>query len=838
MALPFEHLQACIDNIVSAGSGEKSTIGLSQVLGTTSSRAELGRSFSCHGSQDLASISHDYLAIFAEFQRLLGKHDGNPQWREVGKEMRTSVLHLMPEPQRRSAEIDIDEAPPGNLSDSSSEAAEFPDAMVHCCTQTDLSTSRGATTYQMQDAESSCWSPRSPGSAATCEPVDMVVDEADGHSEAPCWVLVMLAALLPLLADALPRDQGGVCIIPHPHEMKKQEALEGTLSLTGITGGRPIFRTNKICDNCGSRITDRYYFHCSFNCDIDFCQECHQHSQNLLSAFLQHSGDADAEEMRGRLFWVIDIIERTGFYVLSLDVEGRNRLAHELAFEWPAQMFEQLTQAVIDVVNAKVVHVQDVKDIESDERFWYAVGLLQFLYSANALPCSTRRLDEAEARGPKVEYERFILEGINKCEPLSEFQRWRQHPAARVPNVLQVEEFRLSADFCSFLTHSNLVPVSFRRVCLLCDVWEQIETLQTGRIQTLHIEVPRDPRQLVEKVLETFAGLEDRELRRPLRVTFSGEEAIGPGVTREFFQVALRSFLEGSSEAGDAPLFRCHDRRRTYWFNHEIERADAFRAVGVLLGQAVLNNVLVPNVFPRVLFERLLQDLDSSCAKRLTLEDLAAVSEEISRSLQHVLEYQHEDIGDIFGDLEWPRGTFLAEEDVLCQANKGHFVQAYVESFFRDRVALQFGALSAGFRIILGGSCLLRTIVDAVQLEKIVCGGTVPIDVPAIRRGSQMQGWTEEELSEYVPKFWKVLDSFSETEKVQFVVFVTASNRVPLRGWQDLGLIVQKNGVGDDRLPAAYTCFSQLLLPKYSDEEQLRRSLLLAVANSEGFGLR
>eukprot|EP00438_Fugacium_kawagutii_P010039 Skav212671 [mRNA] locus=scaffold1227:680479:692936:- [translate_table: standard] len=125
-----------------------------------------------------------------------------------------------------------------------------------------------------------------------------------------------------------------------------------------------------------------------------------------------------------------------------------------------------------------------------------------------------------------------------------------------------------------------------------------------------------------------------------------------------------------------------------------------------------------------------------------------------------------------------------------------------------------------------------------VQLEKIVCGGAEKVDVNAIKSGSEIEGWTEEEESDYLPWFWEVLASFSPAEKVQFVVFCTASDRVPLRGWQALGLIVQKNGVGDDRLPSAYTCFSQLLLPRFSSKEKLRSGLLLAIANSEGFGLR
>merc|ERR1712066_23397 len=169
---------------------------------------------------------------------------------------------------------------------------------------------------------------------------------------------------------------------------------------------------------------------------------------------------------------------------------------------------------------------------------------------------------------------------------------------------------------------------------------------------------------------------------------------------------------------------------------------------------------------------------------------------------------------------------------------KAMFVQAYVEWFFHERVAAQLTPLSEGFRAILGCSALLQSMVDAVQLEKIVCGGSVPVDVTAIRRGATHEGWSKEDESGYLVEFWDVVESLTEAEKVQFVVFVTASDRVPLRGWQDLQLTVQKNGVGDERLPTAHTCFCQLLLPRYSSSEKLKLSLRLAIANSEGFGLR
>merc|ERR1711879_479147 len=148
----------------------------------------------------------------------------------------------------------------------------------------------------------------------------------------------------------------------------------------------------------------------------------------------------------------------------------------------------------------------------------------------------------------------------------------------------------------------------------------------------------------------------------------------------------------------------------------------------------------------------------------------------------------------------------------------------YVHWFFHGRFAAQFAPLSEGFRAIVGSSMLLQRMIGALQLEQIVCGASVPVDIAAIRRGAAYEGWDTDE-KEYVASFWDVVEAFSDSEKTQFVVFVTASCRVPLRGWQDLQMIVQKNGTGDERLPTAHTCFCQLLLPKYTSRTALSASL-------------
>ena len=50
-------------------------------------------------------------------------------------------------------------------------------------------------------------------------------------------------------------------------------------------------------------------------------------------------------------------------------------------------------------------------------------------------------------------------------------------------------------------------------------------------------------------------------------------------------------------------------------------------------------------------------------------------------------------------------------------------------------------------------------------------------------------------------------------------MFVTASDRVPLKSLGNLTFVIQRNGPDTDRLPTALTCFGRLLLPEYSTKE-------------------
>jgi len=312
--------------------------------------------------------------------------------------------------------------------------------------------------------------------------------------------------------------------------------------------------------------------------------------------------------------------------------------------------------------------------------------------------------------------------------------------------------------------------------------------------------------------------------------------ARGPGVVREFFQKVMEGFLQ------DDRFFEFKPQLRTYWpppdADVEFSR-QGYRAIGVLMGKALgVEQVLFPACFPTLLYDRLLHFLGSPLAKpELGLEDLSQIEDAVANGLREVLEYADDDIGEKYEDLGWERAGLDSCE--LSQATKERFVSTIVRWMLVDRCQVALEELGKGFELSVGQSQMLRTLVDARQLEQIVCGDTTAVDIEALRSNASYQGWDDED-DEYLDWFWSVLGELDDEKKTKFVVFVTASDRAPLGGWRDCRLIVQRSGREERRdcLPASFTCMSMLMLPRYETRAKLRSKLLQAIESSEGFGLQ
>lgn len=58
---------------------------------------------------------------------------------------------------------------------------------------------------------------------------------------------------------------------------------------------------------------------------------------------------------------------------------------------------------------------------------------------------------------------------------------------------------------------------------------------------------------------------------------------------------------------------------------------------------------------------------------------------------------------------------------------------------------------------------------------------------------------------------------------------------MPINGLGSLQFVISRHGSDESRLPSAHTCFNHLLLPEYKTAEVMRKQLLMAIQDTEGF---
>ncbi|CAG8152356.1 unnamed protein product [Penicillium nalgiovense] len=175
-----------------------------------------------------------------------------------------------------------------------------------------------------------------------------------------------------------------------------------------------------------------------------------------------------------------------------------------------------------------------------------------------------------------------------------------------------------------------------------------------------------------------------------------------------------------------------------------------------------------------------------------------------------------------------------AEEAALVtNKNRHQFVKDYIFWLTDKSIRPQFEAFQRGFNTCLDRSALsifspeaLKTVVEGIQ----------SIDVEELENHTRYEGGFGPD-HRVIRDFWDIIREYPNEKRAQLLEFVTASDRVPVNGISSIMFVIQKNGVGDLRLPTSLTCFGRLLLPEYSSKETLAKKLDKALENAQGFGV-
>lgn len=155
----------------------------------------------------------------------------------------------------------------------------------------------------------------------------------------------------------------------------------------------------------------------------------------------------------------------------------------------------------------------------------------------------------------------------------------------------------------------------------------------------LKLRVRRE--QIIEDALielEVIAMGNPKDLKKQLVVEFADEQGIDEGgVSKEFFQLIVEQIFKP-----DYGMFIHQEETNTVWFNStSFENEAQFTLIGIVLGLAIYNNIILAVNFPMVVYRKLM-------GVRGSFADLEDWNPSLYRSLTQILNYQDTDMEDVF----------------------------------------------------------------------------------------------------------------------------------------------------------------------------------------------
>ncbi|KAF7730710.1 hypothetical protein EC973_001659 [Apophysomyces ossiformis] len=346
------------------------------------------------------------------------------------------------------------------------------------------------------------------------------------------------------------------------------------------------------------------------------------------------------------------------------------------------------------------------------------------------------------------------------------------------------------------------------------------------------------------------------DLKKPLKVKFieGGEEGMDQGgVQKEFFSVLFDKLA--SDEMG---IFTIDPETRLCWIRPVVEPdVRIYEMVGIMMGLAIYNGVIMNLQFPKVLWKAVVipnEALVEAMVERrqlFVLSDLEDGWPALANGLHQLLQWEDE-VRDVFcRNYEISLDIFgqgvvtvplkeNGDKIPVTNENREAYVSDYCKYFLYEAQRDQILALRRGVWSVVGNKALGLCTAD--ELEMVACGllqgpESIPLDMKELEEVTAYDdGYGPNHTT--IRQFWSVVHrDLSVDQQRKLLLFVTASDRIPVGGLKELTFVIQRNGPDSDRLPTSLTCFSRLLLPEYKSREKLRDRLVTAIENAKGFGL-
>ena len=339
-------------------------------------------------------------------------------------------------------------------------------------------------------------------------------------------------------------------------------------------------------------------------------------------------------------------------------------------------------------------------------------------------------------------------------------------------------------------------------------------------------------KNIIEDTLNEVSKYPDK-LQYPLKVVFIDEEGEDEGgVRKEFFMLVTRKLFDANYG-----MFTYNEKTRLFWFNlNSFEAKIKYELIGIVLGLALFNGVILDIKFPIAIYKKLL-------GIEPGLNDLKEYDPELYNSLKFLINTNDKNLEenldsnftvsiDKFGEKVVIPLKPNGENIMINYENKNEYVDLYLNWFFNESIKEYYDSFEKGFYKVFDRK--LSKILSPQELELIICG-TQNLNFKELQNAVRYEDYEKNSIT--IQYLWEILMEFSEEEKKKFLFFVTGCERAPIDGLGSLPFEISRNA-NIDELPSAHTCFNHLILPDYQNKELMKKKILTAINYSEGFGLK
>eukprot|EP01083_Nonionella_stella_P071473 191988_1 len=260
-----------------------------------------------------------------------------------------------------------------------------------------------------------------------------------------------------------------------------------------------------------------------------------------------------------------------------------------------------------------------------------------------------------------------------------------------------------------------------------------------------------------------------------------------------------------------------------------------FRFLGMMLGKAMYDRILVESRYANFFLQKLLHLYNY-------IDDLRSFDEEIYKNLISLKRLEG-DVADLsltfstttqsFGEAKnvdlIPNGSNVS----VTNENRLKFIHTLADYKLNREIRKQSNAFLDGLAMIVKPEWIRMFSAD--ELQQLISGSQT-LDISDMRAHTAYgDGFNAEHP--VIEWFWEVLAEATEEKRSQILRFATSCSRAPLLGFRAMNptFCINRSNHPNDSLPTAATCMNLLRLPNYSTKLILREKLLYAVESGSGF---